>query len=145
MLGEALYTCTLEFTNVTDYGVSLEDMLSGQAPIPAQGAQIDVAFAGQSEGRLAGTLSGVDYLKIRADGRFDLDIHGTIETKDGARIALRIVGTATPRADAPIVDLRESISFQTASADYGWVNTVHAWAKGTVDLSKGRIEVQAFA
>ena len=145
MNGELIYSYTLDFTKVTDYGVSLEDMLAGKAPIPAQGARIDVHFEGESTGKLAGKVTGVDYLRIRADGRFDLNIHATIETPDGQRISLRADGVATPRPDSPMVDIKENVELQTASDDYAWVNNKQIWAPGTVDLANGRVEVKAYA
>ena len=141
---EPLYSYTLDFTKVTEFGASLEAMLAGTTPIPPQGARIDVHFEGEAQGKLAGKVSGVDYLWVRADGRFCLDIHATVETPDGQRIALRADGVATPRAGSPIVDLRENVELQTAASDYGWVNGAQIWAKGTVDLSKGQIQVDAY-
>ena len=67
------------------YGITLEEILSGQRKVPPQGARIDVAFAGRAIGRVAGPVRGVDYLRLRADGRIDLDIRATIETDDGHR------------------------------------------------------------
>jgi hypothetical protein len=63
-----------------------------KSKVPLQGARIDVAFAGLATGRLTGSVQGVDYLRIRADGRIDLDIRATVETKDGCRIALSADG-----------------------------------------------------
>ena len=88
MNGEKIYEYDLDITGATDFGVSLQAILSGQEKVPPQGARIDVAFAGQAKGHLSGRVHGVDYLQIRADGRIDLDIKATIETADGQRIAL---------------------------------------------------------
>ena len=99
MQGEKIYEYDLDVTGVTDYGVTLPAILSGQAKVPAQGARIDVAFAGRGKGRLTGKVTGVDYLRIRADGRIDLDIRATIETDDGHRIALSAEGVGVPARD----------------------------------------------
>ena len=40
-----------------------------------------VGIAGGYSGN--GSVSGIDYLRIRADGRIDLDIKATIATDDG--------------------------------------------------------------
>ena len=53
---------------MTDYGVSLDAILSGKEKIPPQGARIDVAFEGRTIGRLAGRVRGIDYLRMRAAG-----------------------------------------------------------------------------
>ena len=144
MEGERIYEYDLDITEVTDYGFTLEDVLSGKTSVPMQGARIDVAFVGRATGRLAGHLHGIDYLLIRADGRVDLNIHATIETEDGHRIALAAVGVCLPRPAEPIADLRENVELITASEDYAWVNTRQVWGVGTVNFASGKIHVEAY-
>jgi hypothetical protein len=144
MTGEKIYEYDLDITGATDFGVTLEAILSGQSKIPPQGARIDVAFAGQATGRLTGKVSGVDYLRIRSDGRMDLDIRATIETEDGHKIALSADGVGMPRADEPIADLCENVILATAAENYVWVNTRQIWAVGTVNLATGKIHLDAY-
>ena len=144
MRGEKIYEYDLDVTGMTDFGVSLDAVLSGQAAIPPQGLRIDVAFAGEGKGRLAGRVTGVDYVRLRADGRVDLDIRATIETGDGCRIALSGDGVAVPRADEPIADLFENVRLITAAEQYAWVNTRQIWGTGTVNFATGKIHVEAF-
>ncbi len=144
MEGEKIYEYDLDMTKVTDYGVTLEDVLSGKTSVPMQGARIDVAFKGRATGRLAGHLHGIDYLLIRADGRIDLNIHAIIESEDGHRIALTADGVALPRPAEPIADLRENVELITASEDYAWVNTRQVWGVGTVNFASGKIHVEAY-
>jgi hypothetical protein len=144
MKGEKIYEYDLEVTAVTDYGLTLEAILSGKARVPPQGARIDVAFEGRARGRLTGRVRGVDYLRLRADGRIDLDIRATIETDDGRRIALSADGVAVPRAAEPIADLSENVSLTTAAEDYGWINTRQIWAPGTVNFATGKIHLDAY-
>jgi hypothetical protein len=125
MEGERIYQYDLDITEVTDYGFTLEDVLSGKASIPLQGARIDVAFEGRATGRLAGSVHGIDYLLVRADGRVDLNVHALIETEDGH-------------------SLRENVELTTASEDYAWVNTRQVWGVGTVDFASGKIHVDAY-
>jgi hypothetical protein len=54
MRGEKIYEYDLDFTGVTDYGVSMEAILSGKEKVPPQGARFDVAFEGHAKGRLSG-------------------------------------------------------------------------------------------
>lgn len=142
---QVIYKGTLDFTSVTDFGIALEDVLSGAKAIPPQGLRIDVGFEGPVTGRVNGRVSGTDFLQIRADGAFTLDIHAVIETEDGARIAVRIEGVALPQADAPKADLRESVRFSTAHADYGWLNTAYGKGVGVVHLDTGRIDIEVRA
>ena len=144
MEGERIYEYHLDITEVTDYGFTLEDVLSGNASVPLQGVRIDVAFEGRATGRLAGHLHGIDYLLVRADGRVDLNIHATIETEDGHRIALAADGVCLPRPAEPIADLRENVELITASEDYAWVNTRQVWGVGTVNFASGKIHVEAY-
>ena len=144
MTGDQIYSYDLDITGVTDYGITLPAIVSGESKVPPQGARIDVAFAGVATGRLTGSVKGVDYLRIRADGRFDLDIRATIETDDGCRIALSADGVGTLRADEPVADLRENVALTTAAESYAWVNARQVWAVGTVNLATGKIHLDAY-
>jgi hypothetical protein len=144
MKGEKIYEYTAQMTGVTDYGITMDAILSGQQPVPPQGARFDVAFEGSATGRLTGRVRGVDYLRMRADGRIDLDIRATIETADGHRVALAAGGVAVPRAGEPVVDLSENVCLSTAAEPYAWVNTRQVWATGTVNLATGHIHLEGF-
>ncbi len=144
MRGEKIYEYDLDVTGVTDYGVTLEAILSGQERVPPQGVRIDVAFEGRAIGRLAGRVRGIDYLRMRADGRIDLDIRAIVETEDGCRIALSADGVATPRAAEPIADLCENVSLSTAAEGYAWVNTRQVWGVGTVNFAAGKVHIDAY-
>ncbi|HEY5408034.1 MAG TPA: DUF3237 family protein [Ginsengibacter sp.] len=110
-LGEPLYEYTLSITGLTEYGVSLQELASGKIPPPPEGARFDVAFAGEASGsKLSGKVTGIDYLHIRADGRFQLDVHAEITTQDGQKISLKADGVAMPRKDSSISDLRENVT-----------------------------------
>ncbi|MEP7325655.1 MAG: DUF3237 family protein [Gemmatimonadota bacterium] len=144
MKGEKIYEYDLDVTGMTDYGVTLDAVLTGTVPIPPQGIRIDVAFEGRASGRLAGSVRGVDYARMRADGRVDLDIRAIIETEDGQRIALSADGVAVPRAAEPIADLYENVCLGTPAPDYAWVNTRQIWAYGTVNFATGKIHLDAY-
>ena len=144
MRGEKIYDYNVEVTGMTDYGITLDTILTGQTQIPPQGVRIDVAFEGRGTGRLAGRVRGVDYVRMRADGRVDLDIRATVETDDGHRIALSADGVAMLRANEPIADLLENVRLTTAAESYAWVNSRQVWATGTVNFATGKIHIEAF-
>jgi hypothetical protein len=144
MTGEKIYEYDLYITGVTDYGVSTESILAGKEKVPPQGARFDVAFEGNATGRLAGRVRGVDYLRMRADGRMDLDIRATIETGDGFRIGLSADGVAVLRPGEPIADLCENATLTTAAVGYAWVNTHQIWGKGSVNLAAGKIHIDGY-
>lgn len=64
----------------------------------------------------------MDYLRVRADGRFDLHIHAEITTDDGQKISLHADGVALPRPGSPVAGLRENVTLFTSSKAYAWVN-----------------------
>jgi hypothetical protein len=144
MTGEKISTWDFDVTGITDYGITLEAIISGQEKIPPQGARIDVAFEGRASGRLSGQVRGVDYMSIRADGSVNLHIHATILTDDGHRIALFADGTFLPRPGEPIADIRENVRLTTAAAEYTWVNARQIWAPGTANVAAGKIHVDAY-
>src|SRR5690606_32954230 len=83
-VGEFLYEVNLRHTRVTEYGFSMQNLMSGQVALPPEGACFDIAFEGTIQGpRLNGTITGVDFSQVRADGRFQLHLHAEITTHDG--------------------------------------------------------------
>ena len=145
-VGELIYELNLNITGMIDFGINFEALIGGEIPPPPEGARFDIAFEGNASGeKINGTVSGVDYLNMRADGRTDLNVYLTITTDDGQNIACQVCGTVTPRPNTSIFDLRENARLFTSSEKYKWVNMVDVWAIGTVDLATGAITVSAYA
>lgn len=144
--GELIYSYTGQFTQVVEYGVSADAVFSGQTPPPAEGARFDVHFEGPITGpKVKGTVKGVDYLHIRADGRVQLNIHAEITTEDGKKIALAADGVGIPEEGSPVFQLRENVTLTTNHAEYLWVNPIQVWALGTGDVSKGEVQIKGYA
>jgi hypothetical protein len=140
---ELLYDYTVKLTETVEYGVSMEALLSGQTPPPAEGARFDVYFEGPVTGsKFSGSVKGVDYLHVRADGRLQLNIHAEITTQDGKKIALAADGVAL--GEPPVLQLRENVTLTTSHPEYSWVNTLQIWALGTVDLTKGEVRLKGY-
>ena len=144
MRGEKIYEMELDLTGVTDYGVSMEAILAGQEAIPLYGARFDLAVDGRYKGRLAGHAHGVDYVRVRADGRMELDLHLIIETDDGHRIALSGDGQAVPRPGEPALDIFANVRLSTASKEYAWVNERQIWGVGTASLATRKVLAEGF-
>jgi len=144
MRGEKIIEFDADITGVTDYGVSMEAILSDNKKIPPQGARFDVAFDGRSSGLLSGRVRGVDYIWARADWRIDLDIRATVETESGHRIALSGDGVAALRPGEPVADLAENLRFTTAVEDYAWLNKRQIWGVGIVNLAARKIHIEAY-
>ena len=144
MKGEKIYEYEFDLTGVTDYGVSMDAILSGKETVPLQGARFDLIIEGRGKGSLSGRARGVDYLRMRADGRIDLDLHVTIETDDGHRIALSGDGQAAPRNGESVLDIFANIRLSTASKEYAWVNARQIWSVGTASMTTGKIYAEAY-
>ena len=147
-VGEHLYDLRVNFTKITEYGVSLEALVAGKTTPPPEGARFDVAFEGVARGpKLKGTVAGVDYIHVRADGRFQLHIHAEITTEDGEKIAYFGDGVATPETGTNVTQLRENVTvtLTTSSQAYAWVNQLQVWVQGTVDLEKQQVDAKGYA
>lgn len=142
--GELLYEYSASFTKITEYGTSLQQLLSGRAPIPAMGARVDIAFEGDVRGKVSGRLDAIDYLNIRADGRMELDLKGTLTTPDGARIAFAAGGVCLPQAGSSQSLLRENVRLTTSHSDYAWLNTLEIWAVGHADVASGTVHLRGY-
>jgi hypothetical protein len=143
-LGEPIYEYTLRLGSPVEYGARLDDVVSRRQVPPAAGFRVDLPFAGEAWGRVAGTIVGVDYLNIRADGRMELDIKATLTTPDGEKIALAADGIALPRNGSTVVDLRENVQLRSASANWAWLNAVQIWAVGEADMASGEVRVRGY-
>jgi len=141
---EKIFEYDLDITGVTDYGADMEAMFTGRQSVPLHGAQFDVTLVGSVKGRVTGSFRGVDYLRVRPDGRRELELRGTIETNDGSRIALAAEGVGSPRESEPIVDLAVKIDLLTAAAAYSWVNAKQAWGSGHADLTTNKLHVEVY-
>jgi hypothetical protein len=145
-VGELLYEYTVKLTGMVEYGVSFEALMTGTAAPPPEGARFDVPFEGASVGpKLKGKVSGVDYLRVRADGRFELHIHAEITTDDGQKISLHADGVALPQPGSPVAGLRENVTLFTSSKAYLWVNNLQVWATGTVDLAEQVVRLKGYS
>jgi len=122
----------------------MDAILAGKETVPVQGARFDLMVDGRGQGRLSGRAYGVDYLRMRADGRIDLDLHLTIEKDDGHRIALSGDGQAAPRKGEPALHIFANIRLSTASKEYGWVNARQIWSIGTASMTTGKIHAEAY-
>jgi hypothetical protein len=145
-VGELLYKLTLNITGMKDYGVSFETLMAGDVAPPVEDASFDVAFEGIATGpKLNGAVEGIDYVRVRQDGRFELHIHETIRTEDGQNISAHGDGVAVLRPEGGIADVRANMTLFTSSKDYTWVNPLQVSSVGTIDLAKQVIQVTAYS
>ena len=146
MPGELIYEYTPQVSRIVEYGASAEAVLMRTSPPPKEGARLDLYLEGPViAGRLQGTVTGVDYLNMRADGRAELHIHGHITLEDGKKVALEAGGVAVPQGDSSIFQLREHVNLTSNDPALAWVNATEVWARGTVDVSTGQVHLRAYA
>ncbi|MFN0092347.1 MAG: DUF3237 family protein [Acidimicrobiales bacterium] len=143
VLGDMIYQGHFAVTSVVEYGASLQMVATGAEAVPACGLRVDVGFEGAVSGRINGTLSGVDYLDIRADGRIELHVHGELTTDEGTKIAVHVEGVGLRQPTGQSL-LREHVKLKTADPAYAWVNPLEIWGVGLVDLAAGTIDVTAY-
>ena len=145
-VAEHLYDETAHVTRITEYGIRYQEFISGQVGLPPEGARFDIAFEGSITGeRLRGAIAGVDFAEVRADGRFQLNMHAEVTTADGEKIAYSADGIfMPPEDDSGIAQARYSVRLTTASPKYSWLNKLEIWVSGSVDVNKGEISVKAY-
>jgi len=95
-------------------GVVTDILLYGETP---HGVRMDVAFEGQLSGEINGFMRGMDYVLVRPDGVFEINVHATITTDDGAIISAEITGNMV---DGSIRDTH--VVLETGHPDYQWLH-----------------------
>src|SRR5687767_6030387 len=98
--------------------------------------QLFVILEGRCEGRVTGRFFGANHPQSRADGVFQPDFQGVIETEDGATIMFDHRGYGRPYP----VGRRQIVgTFRHISGDerYHWLNDVVCAATGEVRESEG--------
>ena|SRR6516225_59859 len=101
--GELIYENAAQITQLTEYGVVLNTLLSGAAPTPPEGARFDAHVEDTAtEGKLKAAVRGVDYFYVRADGRIQLHFHAELTTEDGKKIGVSADGVVVPEPGSPV-------------------------------------------
>ena len=139
-----LFIQKAQLSYIREYGIGWEELLNGILAPPKQGVRFDIGFEGKLSGdSLRGGISGIDYLEVRADGKYQHVCYATIITHDGETIAFHETGTLIPIEEG-IVQLYLNMNFSTASANYQWLNQKLAWGLGEMDMRKGFVNTQAY-
>jgi hypothetical protein len=139
---EHLFDEEIRLTGITEYGVSWKEIIDGKR-IPVQGARFDLNFEGKVTGRINGVIKGVDYLEIRADRKFMLNIHARIVTEDGEIIAVKEYGISTPDTSG-MAKLNLNMEFFTLSPAYIPLNKKQVWVIGEVNMANGEVKAAGF-
>jgi hypothetical protein len=148
--------CKLDYLFSFSFALKLPPEVIGELP---DGIRANFYLDGGTvEGpRLTGKVLpvGADYLVIRKDGVGLLDVRATFECADGALIYAPYRGTidAGPDGydrflanDLPTkMPVRSAPRFQTAHADYVWLNRLQCFGVGECDLGANRVSYDVYA
>ncbi len=132
-----LYKTTTQITGLESYGAELT------TPIPINGRRTDFIFEGPVNGNIEGNLTGTDYATIHSNGNIDTDVYGTIETTDGASIAVRFRGETIPNT-ATISDLRETGSLISNHPSYTYLNDLYVIGIGFSDTTTNTLTISFY-
>jgi hypothetical protein len=136
---ELLFKENVRLTAVKEYGYSWSELAEGKSPIPPEGARFDISFEGDLIGdRINGTIKGIDYLEVRADGHFILNLQACITTDDGVDIKVTESGVNNQG------NLRLNIAFHTSDKRYTWLNQSQVWGVGEVNFKTGEAKVKGY-
>lgn len=132
---QPLFTIRMNLHPIQELGVT---PLGQRRIVPVAGGTFEGA-------RLRGVVlgqAGGDWLLMRADGVFQLDVRVTLQTDDGALILMTYRGVRHApgdvtaklargeRVDPSQYYLRTAPFFETSSPRYGWLNNIVAVAMG---------------
>jgi len=141
---ELLFEERIHLTGIAEYGTGWGDLTSGKTRPGPEGARFDLDFEGLVSGPdIKGKIKGTDYLEVRADGKFMLNIQAAIITDDGKRIAVREDGILYP-AENGKAHIQLNLQFTTHYPEYAWINNVQGWALCDVDMVRGEVLVKVY-
>jgi len=121
--------------------LKITDMLT--IPVP-EGIRFNVEVAGTVRGpKISGTFKAIDYVLGRADYSL-LHVHGVITTEEGDLIYVEASGLSTPTDQLGRSNIKEAVTYKTASEKYAWLNTTLAVGEGHSDITTGELYLKHF-
>ena len=114
-------------------------------PVP-EGTRVDAEFDGTLRGpKINGSAKGVDYVLFREDGTGILHVHGVVTTDEGELIYIEASGFVKPTDQEGYSDMKETVTCQTASKKYAWLNTKLVASEGYSNTRTGEVHLRYFA
>jgi len=131
---QLIYQADIQFTGMIEYGIEMGEITTGGKSIPPGGARFDQVFDGKITGpKIKGIIRGTDYLNVRADGVFQLHLHGQIITEEGVNISLSSLGVSRQIEGEVQGQLRSAVTLYSVDPAYSWLNDHQLLAIGTFD------------
>ena len=153
-----MYNYPYQLQHIFSFGAALESPPEAIGPV-AEGLRVNFyCQGGEVTGpKLQGRCRSVggDWLTIRTDGVAILDVRTTLESQDGALIAISYSGVADIGKDGyqrflegnlpARLTLHVAPRCQTAHPDYVWLNRVQCLGIGEVDLERSFVSYDVYA
>ena len=147
-----------QLEHIFSFGAALESPPEAIGPVP-EGIRVNTYCQG---GEVAGPKLrgrcrsvGGDWLTIRTDGIAILDVRTTLESHDGALIAITYSGVADLGSDGyqrfldgdlpARLTLHVVPRFQTAHPEYLWLNRVQCLGIGEADMERSHVSYDVYA
>ena len=114
-------------------------------PVP-EGTRVNAEFNGILRGpKINGSVKGIDYVLFRKDGTGILHVHGVVTTEEGELIYIEGSGFVTPTDQERRSDMKETVTCQTTSKKYTWLNTTLVASEGYSNTRIGEVHLRYFA
>jgi hypothetical protein len=147
-----------QLEHIFTFGATLENPPEVIGPVP-EGIRVNFySLGGEITGpKLKGKSRAVggDWLTLRTDGIGILDVRTTLETHDGALIAITYSGVADLGKDGyqnflegklpPRLTLHIVPRCQTAHPDYLWLNRIQCLGIGEIDMATSYVSYDIYA
>ncbi|NME72664.1 hypothetical protein [Flammeovirga aprica] len=117
-------------------GLNPNDIMNGQAQ---DGTRFILNLFGNITGQIDGVMNGRDFLTTQTTGSFT-NTHGIIVTKDGQRIAVKVLGETD--ADGQV---NYQIQLRHNGEAYQWVNEKYLFAKGNANANSQKTALTIYA
>ncbi|MBD0405303.1 hypothetical protein [Flammeovirga sp. EKP202] len=117
-------------------GLNPNDIMNGNAQ---NGTRIILSLLGNITGKIEGVVNGRDFLTVHTTESFT-NIHGVIVTKDGQRIAVKVLGETT--SDGQV---NYQIQLRHNGEAYQWVNEKYLFAKGDTNATSQKTALTIYA
>lgn len=137
-LATLIYNGNGQLTGIESFGANVNDIFTGNFPIPAEGVYINASFTGTiEEGAVNGTISGTNYLRITQQGVQVINSKITVTTTDNVTLMLEAQGRNS--ADANGTAWIERTKTVTNASQYLQLNGLFNIGVGTTNIQSGEI------
>lgn len=128
------------------FGVDATKVFTGEIKIPEEGFRLDVPFSGKtSKGTINGTIEGIDYITILPNRNTLIDVHGTITTKTGEKIAVKVDGVLIPNIDDPSKGTYyETVKLTSNSEKYKYLNDKYFVGHGESNFVTNKLKLRVY-